>query len=338
MKRIIILLVAMIATLGAAGQKVGEITIGPDVDVNVYFLGARLNPSTGKYTTYKWSMPQLRAYIGDGSGSPVSHVSSGNLNPLFTVAVTTPSTTPTFVYSLTPAAAYSILGNNTGSSAAPTYFVPALASALYRNQGQTNYVLHGHASGNPSWGVVNLTNEVGGVLASPYGGTDNSSYTVGDFLYASGTTTLSKRGIGASGEVLTVSGGLPVWAAIPAASVTPTNTVTFTNKRWVPRVDSLTSSATPTINSDNVDIVKIKAQAANITSMTTNMSGSPNHGDLLRIEFTATGAYTVVWGAKFGNGSVALPTAINTTTVVVVLQYFTTSSWGNNLWICVRVF
>ena len=43
------------------------------------------------------------------------------------------------------------------------------------------------------------------------GGTGFISYNVGDILYASGTTTLSKLGIGSSGQVLTVSGGTVSW-------------------------------------------------------------------------------------------------------------------------------
>lgn len=45
------------------------------------------------------------------------------------------------------------------------------------------------------------------------GGTNISSYTTGDTLYASGTTTLSKLPIGSTGQVLGVSGGVPAWQA-----------------------------------------------------------------------------------------------------------------------------
>ena len=51
-----------------------------------------------------------------------------------------------------------------------------------------------------------------GTLAFARGGTGQSSYSTGDILYYSGST-LSKLGIGTSGEVLTVAGGNPTWAA-----------------------------------------------------------------------------------------------------------------------------
>ena len=37
--------------------------------------------------------------------------------------------------------------------------------------------------------------------------------TTGDLLYASSANTLARRGIGSTGDVLTVSGGVPTWAA-----------------------------------------------------------------------------------------------------------------------------
>jgi len=56
---------------------------------------------------------------------------------------------------------------------------------------------------------------LGNNLTTAYGGTGLSSYTAGDTLYYSTGTTLSKLGIGATGTVLTVAGGVPTWAAVP---------------------------------------------------------------------------------------------------------------------------
>ena len=53
-----------------------------------------------------------------------------------------------------------------------------------------------------------------------YGGTGLSSYTTGDLIYASGTSTLSKLGVGTNGYILTVSSGLPSWQPAPATGVT----------------------------------------------------------------------------------------------------------------------
>ena len=57
-----------------------------------------------------------------------------------------------------------------------------------------------------------------------YGGTGLASYTAGDLLYASGTTTLSKLGIGTSTYILTSSGSAPQWTAPSSVSIgTATN-------------------------------------------------------------------------------------------------------------------
>ncbi len=63
------------------------------------------------------------------------------------------------------------------------------------------------------------TGGVFGTLPATSGGTAQATYTTGDILYASATNTLSKLPIGSSTNVLTVTGGVPVWAA-PAAGFT----------------------------------------------------------------------------------------------------------------------
>jgi hypothetical protein len=130
---------------------------------------------------------------------------------------------------------------------------------------------------------------------------------------------------------------------IPDATTTVVGTdvtQTLTNKRWVPRVGSTSSSGTPTINTDNVDIYKLTAQAANITSFTTNLSGTPNDGDILEVQITDDGTpRTIAWGASFVSSTVTLPaTTTASTTLTVILQYYSTSSYGNNKWVCVNYY
>jgi hypothetical protein len=132
--------------------------------------------------------------------------------------------------------AYTILGNNTNASAAPTFFSPVLASALFRNQGTTTQVLHGNASGNPTWGQIALLTDVTGTLATANGGTSNSSYTVGDILYASATTTLAKLG----GNTTT---------AVKLLSSTGTGSVAQAPAWYTPTPSDLNTWATFTIES-----------------------------------------------------------------------------------------
>ena len=116
-------------------------------------------------------------------------------------------------------------------------------------------------------------------------------------------------------------------------------TATLTNKRWTARVGNTTSSATPTINTNNVDIYKLTAQTADITSMSSGLSGAPVDGDILEIQVTGTAARAITWGTSFVSSTVTLPTTtVTTATLTVVFQYFATSSYGNTKWVCVNTF
>ena len=115
------------------------------------------------------------------------------------------------------------------------------------------------------------------------------------------------------------------------AEVTTTNTVTLTNKRITRRVVTVTQAATPTINTDNTDIAYITDLAQAITSMTTNLSGTPINGDSLIISITDNGtARAITWGASFeSSGNVTLPTTtvISTRLDVGFLWNTATSAW-----------
>lgn len=70
---------------------------------------------------------------------------------------------------------------------------------------------------------ANLTlDNIGGTLSETHGGTNQTTYTTGDLLYASASNTLSKLAVGTADQVLTVSGGVPTWQ--DAASGSPLTT------------------------------------------------------------------------------------------------------------------
>lgn len=92
------------------------------------------------------------------------------------------------------------------------------------------------------------------------------------------------------------------------AIVGTTDTQTLTNKRVTQRVSTTTSSATPTINTDNVDVYGLTAQAVDITSFTTNLTGTPVDGQKLWIYIVGTAARAITWGASFEASTIALPT------------------------------
>jgi hypothetical protein len=93
---------------------------------------------------------------------------------------------------------------------------------------------HNVAPSNASWSTNTLswagsyTNGTwnGNAIGATYGGTAQTSYATGDTLYASASNTLSKLAIGSTGQVLTVSGGVPTWANATAYATVTDDTST----------------------------------------------------------------------------------------------------------------
>jgi len=145
--------------------------------------------------------------------------------------------------------------------------------------------------------------------------------TIGFKGSISGTTTLKAAPVASTYTV-----------TLPEATTTLVGTGTtntLTNKRITKRTDSTTSSATPTINTDNVDMYLLTAQAVDITSFTTNLSGTPTEGQLLWISITGTGARAITWGSSFESSTVSLPTTtVSTNRLDVGFVWNTvTSKW-----------
>lgn len=114
------------------------------------------------------------------------------------------------------------------------------------------------------------------------------------------------------------SGGAPAPAA---AAVVDTS----------PRVTTIVSSATPTFNTDNCDAVSITALATAITSMTTNLTGTPVDFEKLTIRIKDDGtARAIAWGAKYEARGVPLPTTTVISKVLTVgfIYDIVTLKWG----------
>lgn len=80
----------------------------------------------------------------------------------------------------------------------------------------TRYVANTGTDNAPTWDRVNLSNGVTGVLPATLGGTGLTSYAVGDLVFASTTTVLTRLADVAAGAYLR-SGGVaaaPVWSSV----------------------------------------------------------------------------------------------------------------------------
>lgn len=166
-------------------------------------------------------------YVNAAIGS-VTSFSAGNLSPLFTTSVSNASSTPALSFTLSNAGAYTVFGNNTGASAAPAYFTPVLASALFQNQGTANTVLHGNAAGNPTWSAVSLTADVSGTLPVGNGGTGATTLDLNELLIGNGTSAINSINSPGGNSILTHSGaGAPTWSSsLPSGVGVPFSNIT----------------------------------------------------------------------------------------------------------------
>ncbi len=122
--------------------------------------------------------------------------------------------------------------------------------------------------------------------------------------------------------------------------ITPDNDWgTFTNLSVTgaaKRAVTVTQSATPAINTDITDTAVITGLAQAITSMTTNLTGTPaNDTSTLIVKITDNGtARAITWGAKFEASNVALPTTTVVSTLLTVGFIWNTAT---SAWRCVAV-
>jgi hypothetical protein len=104
-------------------------------------------------------------------------------------------------------------------------------------------------------GSIDSTTYLSGTVATTSGGTGLTSYATGDILYASATNTLSKLSAGTDGYLLTLSSGVPTWAAAPISLPSQTGnsgkylTTDGTTASWATLVVPIeTGTATLTAN------------------------------------------------------------------------------------------
>jgi hypothetical protein len=198
-------------------------------------------------------------------------------------------------------------------------------------------------------GTISLTTQVSGTLGAGNGGTGLSSYTVGDILYASGTTALSSLADVATGNAL-ISGGVsvaPSWGKIgltthvsgtlPVANG-GSGATTLTGYLKGNGTSAFTASATIPAG----DITGAALTKADDTNVTLTLGGSPSTALLAATSITAgwTGQLAVSRGGTgnstltangilLGNGvSPLTATAVGTTGQVLVGNTGAAPSWS----------
>ena len=148
---------------------------------------------------------------------------------------------------------------------------------------------------------------LGGLLATGSGGTGLTSYTTGDILYASNSSTLAKLAIGSAGQVLKVNSGLPSWQADSNSGGTVTS---ITNAADSGTGSAITTSGTFTYAGGTNITTSVSG-----TTVTINTSATTNTGTVTSIAtgngisggtITTSGTLTVSGGDGLNQTSTGL--------------------------------
>lgn len=278
----------------------------------------------------------LGEYVISGTGNVAMTTSPTFTTPALGAATATTINGNTFTtgtYTITGQAGKTLTFNGsitlTGTDA-QTYTFPTTSKTIAANDG-SNWTIASQAIGDlltatstTAYGRLAAV-AIGQVLVSAGTGTAPA-------WSASPQVTTIELGAATDTTLARVSGGVISVEGVTIPSVSSTNTLT--NKRMTRRLVTVNApGATPTTNSDNDDIANFTGLSTAITSMTTNLSGTPVDGDLLEFRFTDNGtARGITWGTSFVATTIALPTTTVISTMLRVLF-----EWDGAHWACVAV-
>jgi hypothetical protein len=298
---------ATLTTPRTIGTATGDVTSagstfdGSANNTNALTL-ATVNSNVGSFG----SATQVGTFTVNGKGL-ITAASNTTVTPAVGSITGLGTGVATFLGTPTSANLAAAITDETGSGAlmfgtSPTITTSILAAANTANIGSTT----------TGWAHLYMTS--GGVLDFA-----NGDYTL---THSTGILTANK-----DFRITTVGSNA---ASVPTLG----STSTLTNKRRTRRSASTAGpGATPSTNTDNVDLQIFTALAAAITSMSTNLTGTPSTGDFLEFWFTDNGtARAITWGASFASTTVSLPT-----TTVISTKLRVLFEWGGSTWDCVAV-
>jgi len=171
-----------------------------------------------------------------------------------------------------------------------------------------------------------LISDTVGTLAETRGGTNQTTYSTGDMLYASSANTLAKRAIGTTGQVLMVSGGIPTWTSTSSLGISAGSGTVYLassspfivgNAAYVTGNGTIGSTATGTLT-DSVTGLSFNSQirgllgGAAALSLDTGYS-IPTTNSLLTASASTTGNLAF-WSGNQTIGNVATGTLTETVT------------------------
>jgi len=163
------------STTAAAVPSAGNLVAG-ELAINI----------TDEKLYFKNAAGTVKLLASNATSAPVLSFSAGTTG-------LTPSTATTGAITL--AGTLANTNGGTGATAAFTQYGITYASSTTvlatTAAGTSTTVLHGNASGAPTFGAVSLTADVSGVLPTANGGTNLSSFTANGVVYASSSSALT---------------------------------------------------------------------------------------------------------------------------------------------------
>jgi hypothetical protein len=198
-------------------------------------------------------------------------------------------------------------------------------------------------------GPVVLDSDTAGTLPPGLGGSGQSAYAIGDLLYAPSANTLARRPIGLSGQVLTVSNSVPLWAGANAHNHfgqtwtgTDTDGLFVQNTTIIPGASALTGSATANTalnygvfgQSASQNGIGVQGTAYSTIGTTTGVAGqsaSPGGTGVYGLGSASTGTPTGVYGEAVstnGIGVYGVGSASSGVSIGVYGETFSASGYG----------
>lgn len=224
---------------------------------------------TNSNTNTKLNFIGSALQAADGGAGETDITIATILNTIATDGAVTLSTSVTGLLpfaNLADGSALSVLGRSANSSGVMASIAAATDNQVLRRSGTTL-----------GFGSINLasTDAVTGVLDEANGGTGNSTYAIGDILFASTTSVLSRLADVATGNAL-ISGGVGVAPSYGKIGLT-----------------THVSGTLPVANGGTGAATLTGILQGNGTSAVTAIGNSSTVGQVLRV----TGASTYAWGA-----------------------------------------
>jgi len=135
----------------------------------------------------------------------------------------------TFTFNNNQSSGTIVVQNNSATTIATVQSGSYITVVLLSNSSAAgSWDFHNSPPSNASWSTNTLnwagsyTNGTwnGNAVGAIYGGTGQTAVTTGDLLYGSASNTWSRLGVGSTGQILRVAGGVPTWGVDYTGTVT----------------------------------------------------------------------------------------------------------------------